>query len=65
MGELLIGIQQFLIALWFFVTFKPVVDAAVEEELAVVEETLGQRIKRRWRQSKEHAERQRQKAAKA
>jgi hypothetical protein len=63
MGELLIGIQQFLIALWFFVTFKPVVDAAVEEELTVMEETRAQRLKRRWKQSKEHAERRRQKAA--
>jgi hypothetical protein len=58
MGELFTAIQQFLIALWFFVTYKPLVEAAIEEELAVVEETLLQRIKRRWKHSKEHAERQ-------
>jgi hypothetical protein len=60
MGELLIGLQQFLIAGWFFVTYKPLVEAAVEEELTVV-----QRLKRRWKQSKDQAERQRQKAAQA
>jgi hypothetical protein len=60
MGELLIGLQQFLIAGWFFVTYKPLVEAAVEEELTVV-----QRLKRRWKHSKDQAERQRQKAAQA
>jgi hypothetical protein len=62
MGALLTRIQQFLILLWCFVTYKPLVDAAVEEELAVVQETLGQRLKRRWRHSKEQADRQRQNA---
>jgi hypothetical protein len=61
MGQWLTAIQQFLIVLWYFLTFKPVIEAAVEEELAVVEETFLQRAKRRWQESKEHAERQRQK----
>jgi len=43
-------------------TYKPVVEAALEEEL-VVSETLAQRIKRRWQHSKERALRQQQKAA--
>ena len=62
MGELFTAIQQFLIAFWFFVTYKPLAVAAIEEELTVVEETVGQRLKRRWWHSKARAARQRQQA---
>jgi hypothetical protein len=62
-GEYLIRIQQFLILLWYFLTFKPVVEAAIEEELTVARETLAQRLRKRWEHSKERGRQRQQKAA--
>jgi hypothetical protein len=51
-------IRHFLRLLWYFLTDKPPLYTALEDKLGHLPETQAQRIKRRWKRSRERATRQ-------
>ena len=44
--------------LWYFLTDKPPLYTALEDQLGQIPETQAQRIRRRWQRSRERATRQ-------